>query len=915
MNKALEPYYGMELGIVVQNNDPEFLGRVKVYTPSLAPYLDKAYSSGENKNVDKFFAFLGKNTGNTAIEDVLVSLKEKLPWAEPAGPLFSGNASGRYNAYTQQGTTSDSNAWDGTTIVDGFRPVQNWIGQFAASDGFTSTGGHKNKFVNQYAYQYTPSNYSGLARGLFSIPNVGAHVWIFYVAGDRNFPVYFAASYGQEDIQRIYTLNQGLDVKTAPDHPGSFENVSDGEGGSFDEDAKTFRSKTVLNTNKHTIELIDTDLREIMKFTHYSGSFKEFNNYANIEFATNNDQKLVMGDQFATVTRNKSEYVKVHNELIVGGDYYINIGETDQSTVQEILNIHKQIHDYKMLFDVKRAQYGEAAPFGNLNVMSTKQTRSGFTGVDEAGVEYLNGFKYCPICKNIAYDPYDVSYVDGGDFTTMWKEVRAYIAEICTTLPVETGEEELPTGGEEAIEELEEMTPVLGPICHTFFMTSYPDVSEAEMMEGCVPTEHPFEGQLGYYRGMKCACCAGTGFSPSTEGGSFDKETMKQAGGAMDTLIQQYAPTLSELEKKLGNGGDEIETVSMNKIITVGLAMNDMTSYRVDPIGKLKIDGCYVAPQGTYDNFKVSPHVEYVDVADIPGGDYILTCMNKYKLLVGARGVNIQTFGPIDIYGTIVNMTGEQMNISSRSEIVLDGGERLSIRARKISLIPVEHNAVVVEGQLHVTRNTILEGGIMLEGEVGLLHITAPAEWHITENGLWEVEPTCVIPAIVAGTGETFITIPPHKHYFQNIPMTLLQHPEAVRETMIVKGINSREKIAAASVAQDIGTSCSSTLIKKINTDFLDKAWEKAKSDATAKGVDLGNCGGINYDSGNAYRYGGPITGTNQNTCSVVYAADGSTISYIDVSMTYFWSCEQKSGYVTVTGSVTEDGEIISGPN
>ena len=315
--------YGVYLGMVLQNNDVEMRGRVKVYVPHLAPTIKTL-----NVNVDKFFTFIGSD--NPDITDAVTELKEILPWAEYAGPICGGNASGRYNNFTDTGTTSDSNSWDGDKVVDGFRPMQRFVGENVYPDAFSKTSAHKNKFVNQFSYEYTPTNYSGLARGLFSIPNVGAHVYMFFINGDRNFPVYFASAYGQADIKRIFTLTQDVNNNSSVDYPASYENGNSDNTGILTADDKTFRSKTVLNSNKHTIELIDTDLKEILKFTHYSGSFKEFNNYSTVELASKNDQKMVLGDQFLTIQQNKSEYIKNHNELIVGGDRYINIGESNR---------------------------------------------------------------------------------------------------------------------------------------------------------------------------------------------------------------------------------------------------------------------------------------------------------------------------------------------------------------------------------------------------------------------------------------------------------------------------------------------------------------------------------------------------------------------------------------------------------
>lgn len=790
----MEPDNKIYVGLVVANSDPEMRGRIKIYIPQIGPALTKL-----NENVDKFFNFIGKNT-NTAISPVLEDLKDMLPWAEYAGPIGGGNASGRYNGFVDTGTTSDSNAWKDNQVVEGARPAQMYTGTQTYADAFTQTNGHKNRLVNQYAHQYTPSNYSGLARGLFSIPNVGAHVYTFFINGDRNFPVYFASAYSQEDFKRIYTLSTDVTDNETVDYPKSYENITKSKNNpTLSPDNKTFRSKTVLNSNKHTIEMIDTDKREILKFTHYSGSFKEFNNYASIELATNNDQKMVIGDQFLTVQHNKSEYVRGNNETIIRGDRYLNIGETDVAKVKEILKINKSLHSYKMLFDFQRALYGEKTVYGNPDDMSPFQTRSGVTGeVGKNGMPlYKDGFKQCPVCGGFPYDPYDINTGDGNIFG-MWKEIANIIMN--------------PTSGLTYIyltynifERTTMMSELLyNPACHS--IAPPPEISPDVI--NCIPFPHPFTGKIGYYLGMKCACCGGTGFSPSTENGKFLPEPIKEPNGQLDQLILQYSPELFKLEKELDQGGDSITNIAMNKIETIGLVMNDMQSYRVDPIGKLKIDGCWVAPQGTYENLKPSPHVEYVDVADIPGGDYNLTCMNKYKLLVGARGINILTHGPLDIYGTICNYTGEQINISSKNEIVIDGGERLSLRARKISLLPAEHNAIVVEGQLHVTRNTILQGGVMCEGEVALLHITAPAEWQTTEtgfynpNGLLATSETLYVEAFISGIPGVAsplpirIQLPPHYHPFQNIPLTLLPHKEAVRVEMITKGINSRSDIA-----------------------------------------------------------------------------------------------------------------------
>jgi len=300
------------------------------------------------------------------------------------------------------------------------------------------------------------------------------------------------------------------------------------------------------------------------------------------------------------------------------------------------------------------------------------------------------------------------------------------------------------------------------------------------------------KGGPGYFMGSECAVCNNTkslirtpGFSPSSQDGIWMPEPMKQSGGILDIQIALAQSELLPLQRELGEG-DEITTIAKNKVENIGLVMNDLKSFRVDPKGKLRIDGVNVALEGVYATFKTSPHVEYVDVDDVPGGDYNLTCGNKYKLLVGAKGINIKTFGPMDMYGTIVNLIGEQINIASQNEVLIDGGERFNIRARKISLIPIEHQPVVIDGQLHVTRNAIVGGGMFVDGEMGMLHVTAPFEYYTTE-------PTTGASVTLPNGPESGVSvhshiIPPHTHMYKHIAVTFLPAREAVRDKMRNQG-------------------------------------------------------------------------------------------------------------------------------
>lgn len=724
MNK----YNSFYLGIVVQNDDPEMRGRVKIYVPHISATV---YENWNKDKKNKKFKFMG--TDNPDLNNISDALKEILPWAECASPLFGGSASGRYNEYNRQGTTSDANDFEDEKLIDGSRGVQNYIASNKVSDAFTSTGANGNRFSNQHAYEYTPSNYSNLARGLFSIPNVGSHIWVFFTNGNPNSPVYFAASYGQEDWKRIYTNSQDKEEDGSVDYPGSYENKPKKQSVvQVDSDSNTFRSKTAFNSNKHTIELVDTDNREILKMTHFSGSFKEFNNYSNIELATGNDQLMVMGDQFMTVYKNQGLYVAQSQENIVKGDRFKKVGSGDKDTVQNIVNILKEIHEYKLLFDLQRAD-PSLAPKAVSKYQLQVPPYVPAPGIGPTGV----GPAPCPVCLGIPYVP-DFSKAQAGNPFSPLIDVNGFATALAGIKGI-----------------------VFGSICDT---------------------------------------CMGTGVSPSTQDGNWNIDVLKKT--VLPAKVTEKATELANLERLLGDG-DEIIDITKSKIETIGLVMNDMLSYRVDPVGKLRIRGIAVAPTKTYVTYSPSPHVEYVDVDDVPGGDYLLTCTNKYKLLVGAKGINIKTHGPIDMYGTIVNIIGEQLNISARNEVVVDGGERFSIRARIISFHPFEHAPVVIDGQLHVARNAVVGGGMMVEGELGVTHITAPYEFRLTERYYGNEAPIVTGPA-PAIDGHSHV-VPPHTHWYRLPACTLLPSQDAVRGFMITKGINRLDKAVSASPVSPTG--------------------------------------------------------------------------------------------------------------
>lgn len=671
----------MYLGIVVQTNDPEYRGRVKIFVPHVNVSVYKKWNEVKK---DKHFRFVGVNI-DSDLTDILPDLKNILPWAECAAPLAGESSSGRYNASQSVATISDSNKL--TTLVTSVSNTnidstkltkysQNLdsigeklgnkydIDYYRVNDAFTSSTSGVN-VVNKYSYNYIPETYSNQARGTFGIPNVGAHVWVFFHNGDPMRPVYFATSFGREDWKGIYDANNNHGI----DYPGEFENTPLSGKDAATLSTETYRNKFVINQKGGTFQVVNSDNRESLKFTHFSGSFKEFTNFTNIEFAQANDQKLVLGDSFLTIRGRKNEFVQSDFDDIIRGNQYTKIGNLNLTPFQQWKDTYIEIAHLKQLFDIKRAN---ALKVGAFDATSPLQSRSG-------------SFAACPVCA--------------GNDSKYWKlNNKSGKADVAFTTSEGDG---------------------------VFFFNniSNPLVQST--------AEFGSFGSHGKIFGDVCPSCGGTGKSISSMSGKWQPEPLK---GKIATILQSKISTLANFEREMGLGGSHIIDITKHKFETIGMIMNDFGSVRVDPIGKMYNSEILIATEGVFENKVPTPLVEYVHVDDLPGGTYNLNVCNKYNVQVGAGGMTFKSYGPATFSGTITNIAGTQVNISSENEVNIDGGNRLSLIADIISIRQRNKKQVLIDSSLGVNKNVIIGGGLHVEGELFVNHITAPAEIQITDQ-------------------------------------------------------------------------------------------------------------------------------------------------------------------------------------
>ena len=528
------------------------------------------------------------------------------------------------------------------------------------------------------------------------------------------------------------------------------------------------RDMSLINQPTGCIEFVNTKGEETMTFAHKNGTYTRFDKFGKEELVTRGERKHVVGDSFSHNQGNVVQHYDQGVEKIVLGDEITKVGDPEkwQPLIEEFKRKIKTIHDDQRLFELQR----------------TKKHNS----IDQSPLQIKDGV--------LAPCPTDV---------------------------------------------------VIG----RFLKTQAPSVAILAEKAACFRTIFQFEPTEDIYEdievgGINCFTCWGTAFSPSSQDGIWTKEAAKDK---IKDKREKLQKELYDIEKQLGqtknpSGGSQIQNISKDMILNVGLSFNDLESFRRDPKGKLVPYGIKIDPLGksVYTQYRESPLVEVVDVERFPGGSYEINANHNYRVTAGSGGIDFKTTGLMDLYAPILNVTSETMLFNSRGEIAF-GAERLDFSGDIITLRPnkvvrniedekggiadLPANAkditepeqhVLVDGNLNVAMNAIVRGGMHVEGEVSLHHITAPMEYHITESdfeinqqakclpptGVEKVcvddlvkGPThadildgCLIGFAQVGSGSSAgvwpvvsvcapnsVLVHPHYHTFKSLPMKLME--------------------------------------------------------------------------------------------------------------------------------------------
>lgn len=166
----MKTYYGNYLGIVINNNDPEYRGRVQVFVPHIMPTL---YEDWNKKGENITITCVGDNAPQGLTSDIIEKLKKILPWSEAASPIVGQSSPGSVSSALAGAIKAIGGATAGAISNVGQAAAGAISGSSgAASDGAASSG------AGLHLDQSPTSVPSGsLPPGdKFAIPLAGSHV-------------------------------------------------------------------------------------------------------------------------------------------------------------------------------------------------------------------------------------------------------------------------------------------------------------------------------------------------------------------------------------------------------------------------------------------------------------------------------------------------------------------------------------------------------------------------------------------------------------------------------------------------------------------------------------------------------------------------------------------------------------------
>lgn len=702
-------YNGFYLGYVIQNNDPDRAGKVKIYIPTLMPALiekpDKISEDNDHVKID--FKDL-----STIESEIIQKLKYDLPWARQLSPLIGSGCNTIYNNDKHLITTVDNPihridfaerlksgeipkkepAMPGSTLqqISHIIPGGHSIHESETPPATPSTDPDNDKVI--------PELYSNELKGIFSIPSVGALVWVFFENGEWDLPVYFGYHYGATAWKQIYGAeNQN---HRGVDYPNKFEN---NEAGDEDEVEELIREKIIFNSKAGSLSFTGTDYFSKINLSHQQGTFLQMDNTGYKQMIYGKSTIINSGDEFKTTKGDSNNRYNKNYNLICDQSLTIRTGSRRYGVYEKASQIIAK----------------RAAVLANFKINRT------------AGIVDFTFGTHLATPDHVPRVPNPNLYS---------RNAREKRAPALYSVPTKTPQQV------KAIDNQSSKGMVIPPNT-----ADYDNLKRLGLrgrnktgLKGGEISPYkvaPVTWNLTQY--VKYANIAGW----DRRSAGLVRKSRSTAGGAWrvvpGTTIPEVRNKLIEVNKELdeilkleGDGGDQHIEITKDYFVRVGAVNNTFPAVRVDPIGGIVLAGVVQGDTGPSSIYRETNLVEYTgNDSNFPCGNHTISCGNKFAVDSGAGGIVLKTTGVSEIAGVATKISGLHLiELTTSGNISLDASRSLTITADILSLRQRNNKQIALGGSVGVENNITVGGSAIVNGELYLQHVTAPAEIQTTDQ-------------------------------------------------------------------------------------------------------------------------------------------------------------------------------------
>ena len=210
----------------------------------------------------------------------------------------------------------------------------------------SQTGAQSTSIVNK-TMPYGPmatQNLNNTAKGLFTYPSAGAMLWVFFREGNPLYPVYFAASYSNDEWKSAYRYQSPSDGYA----PGGVNGVTS-------TGTNLYLQGGGISTHNNVCPEDPTKNQQSFMMFGPQGS--------NITFHDDHDQFLskfsrrdqVEGDRWNTTLGYKEDWVQGDHNHVTMGDSIIKVGNCSKEAVDAVNKIIEKIKEsQKPLSELKK---------------------------------------------------------------------------------------------------------------------------------------------------------------------------------------------------------------------------------------------------------------------------------------------------------------------------------------------------------------------------------------------------------------------------------------------------------------------------------------------------------------------------------------------------------------------------------